>query len=98
MDERIKKLAKNIISYSLNLQKGERLLIEAKDCNPTIIKALVAEAYAVGAYPYVTLLSSEISRALLLGESEERIALKSEFDLEFMKKMDAYITIRKNCN
>lgn len=94
MDERIKKLAKNIISYSLNLQKGERLLIEAKDCNPTIIKALVAEAYSVGAYPYVTLLSSEISRALLLGESEERIALKSEFDLEFMKKMDAYITIR----
>ena len=60
MDERIKKLAKNIISYSLNLQKGERLLIEAKDCNPTIIKALVAEAYAVGAYQYVTLLSSEI--------------------------------------
>ena len=44
MDERIKKLAKNIISYSLNLQKGERLLIEAKDCNPTIIKALVASA------------------------------------------------------
>ena len=48
MDERIKKLAKNIISYSLNLQKGERLLIEAKDCNPTIIKALVAEAAFFG--------------------------------------------------
>lgn len=98
MDERIKKLAHNLISYSISLKKGERLLIDARDCNMEILKALIAEAYAVGAYPYVNLMSSEISRALMLGESEQRLSLKSDFDLEFMKKMDAYITIRGDAN
>lgn len=98
MDERTKILAHNIINYSLSLQKGERLLIDAKDCDKNILKALIAETYAVGAFPYVNLMNSEISRAIMLGESKERLSLKCEFDLEFMKKMDAYITIRGDTN
>lgn len=98
MDERTKKLAKNIINYSISLQKGENLLIEATDCDPNIIKALVQEAYRVGANPFVNLYSAEISRALLLGENEDMLKLKAEIDLEFMKKMDAYISIKGAAN
>lgn len=98
MDERIIKLAKNIINYSISLKKDENLLIEAKDCNLEIVKALIKEAYNVGANPFVNLYSAEISRALLFGENENQLKIKSEFDVAFMKKMDAYISICGSLN
>ena len=98
MDERTKKLAKNIINYSISLQKDENLLIEATDCDLKIVKALIEETYNVGANPFVNLYSAEISRALLLGENEDMLKLKAEIDLEFMKKMDAYISIKGAAN
>ena len=98
LDTRIEKLAHNLINYSVSLKKGERILIEAKDCDKTILKALIREVYKVGAYPYVNLFSSEISRELLMGESEQRCSLLANHDLEFIKKMDAYIVIRGSNN
>ena len=98
MDERIKILARNLINYSISLKKGENLLIEARDCDHKIVKALIEETYNVGGNPFVNLYSAEISRAILLGENEEMLKLKMESDLNFMKKMDAYISIKGALN
>ena len=98
MDPRIKTLARNLISYSVSLQKGERLLIEVYDDGLPLVKALVAEAYAVGALPFVSVKNNSIQRALLLGASAEQLDLIAEWESARMKEMDAYIGVRAGFN
>ncbi len=99
-DSRINLLAKNLINYSCGLKKGEKVLIEAKGIDYMLINALVKEAYAVGAYPFVEIYDNRVSRQLLLGNSPELAKLKAKFDAFRMNEMDAYIGVRggENCN
>lgn len=94
IDERLKKLAKNLINYSCELKKNEKILIEGMDCDEEFLCELVKEVYKVGAYPFVTIQNSKLTRQLLLGTSEEREKLSCSFDLPIMESMDAYISIR----
>lgn len=99
-DIRIEKLAKGLINYSCSLKKGEKVLIEAKGIDYMLVNALVKEAYAVGAYPFVEIYDNRVSRELLLGQTEEHAKLKAKYDAFRMQEMDAYIGIRggENCN
>lgn len=99
-DERINKLAKNLITQSCRLKKGEKVLIEAKGIDYMLVNALIKEAYAVGGYPFVEIFDNRVSRELLLGETEEYAELKAKYDAFRMSEMDAYIGIRggENCN
>ncbi len=99
-DERIKKLAKGLINYSCSLKKGEKVLIEAKGIDYMLVNALVKEAYAVGAYPFVELYDNRITRELMLGQNEELVKLRAKYDSYRMQEMDAYIGVRggENCN
>lgn len=99
-DERIKKLAKGLINYSCSLKKGEKVLIEAKGIDYMLVNALVKEAYAVGAYPFVELYDNRITRELMLGQDEELVKLRAKYDSYRMQEMDAYIGVRggENCN
>ena len=99
-DPRVNLLAKNLINYSCKLQKGEKLLIEAKGIDYMLVTALVREAYKVGAYPFVEMFDNRVSRELLLGETEERAKLRAKYACARMAEMDAYIGIRggENCN
>ena len=65
-DSRIIKLANNILTYSINIQKGEKLLIDimGEDSMP-LAKELVKQAYKLGAYPYTTITNFELTRLLL---------------------------------
>ena len=94
VDERLKKLAKNLVNYSCSLKKGEKILIEAMDTDSEFVCALVDEVYKVGGYPFVNILNSYVSRKLLLGTSEEREKLRCKYDLPVMEDMDAYISVR----
>ena len=98
MDPRITTLAKNLINYSVSLQKGERLLIEVYDDGLPLVKALVAEAFAVGALPFVTVKNNSVQRALLLGASAEQLDLIAGWEAARMKEMDAYIGLRAGFN
>ncbi len=99
-DERIIKLAKGLINYSCSLKKGEKVLIEAKGIDYMLVTALIKEAYAVGAMPFVEIYDNRISRALLIGQDQETAKLKAKFHSYRMNEMDAYIGIRggENCN
>ncbi len=99
-DQRINLLAKNLINYSCELKKGEKVLIEAKGIDYMLVTALVREAYKVGAYPFVEFYDNRITRELLLGETEEFAKMRAKFDGARMSEMDAYIGIRggENCN
>ena len=98
VDERIKKLAKNLVRYSCDLQKGEKILIEAKGVDYPLINEIIKEVYAVGGLPFVEIYDNRVTRQLLLGETEELAALRAKFDGARMAEMDAYIGIRGGNN
>lgn len=94
MDERIKTLAKNLINYSVAAKKGDKVLIEAFETGPDIVTALVNEAYAVGAYPYVVLRDNRVHRAILSGADETYFENWKKYDIYRMNDMDCYIGVR----
>lgn len=97
-DQRIEQLAKNLINYSIQLQKGEKVLIENFGLQKKLVSALVNEAYKAGGFPFVSLKDHQIDRALLMGGQEEQYNMMADFEAEVMKNMDAYIGLRAGNN
>src|SRR3954453_17859285 len=97
-DPRIATLAKNLINYSVQLQKGEKVLIENFGLQRELVTALVKEAYAAGGYPFFLLKDHQVDRSLLLGAKEEQFNMMAEFEANVMGKMDAYIGLRSGDN
>lgn len=97
-DPRIEIMAKNLLHYSVNLQPGENVLIEVHDNGEELVAALIKEAYAMGANPFVTVKNRALMRELLLGCNEQQIAMAAEFEAERMRNMQAYIGIRGTKN
>ncbi|MBQ6979229.1 MAG: aminopeptidase [Clostridia bacterium] len=98
IDERIKKLAKNLVNYSCDLKKGEKILIEAKGIDYMLVNEIVKEVYAVGGIPFVEIFDNRVTRQLLLGQTEEQAKLRAKYDGARMAEMDAYIGIRGGNN
>lgn len=98
MDPRLRKLADVLINYSTNLRPGENVLIEAIEVPTPFVRAVIQTAVEARAKPYLWIKNNELLRELLLGASEEQMALLGEHELSLMKKMDAYIGIRGGLN
>lgn len=99
MDNRNVELAKNLVNYSCNLKKGEKVLIESRGTDGLpLIKAIIKEVYKVGAMPFVDISQNSVQRELLLGISEEQAQFMAEVDAKRMHGMDAYIGITSNNN
>lgn len=97
-DPRIEKLAKNILHYSVKLQPGENLLIEVLGEAQDLTSALVKEAYAIGANPFVSTYVMGIQRDLLMNCNEKQLELMSQNEMQRMKDMQAYISINDPTN
>jgi aminopeptidase len=97
-DPRLNDLAENLISYSTDLQAGEKILIENFGLEQELVKALVEKSYEAGGIPFVSLKDHEINRSLLMSASEEQQKLTADFEASVMKQMDAYIGLRAGSN
>ena len=73
MDYRIKKHAKVLLKYSLDLKKGEKMLIEGDIATLPLIKESYRLAIELGALPQVRITSEELKEILLKSGSEEQI-------------------------
>lgn len=94
MDPRIRELAKNLIGYSTNLQKGEKILIEMFDDALPLTKALIEETYRVGGIPFVTVKNNKIIRQIVKEASIEQLKMIAQWEAARMSSMDAYIGVR----
>lgn len=94
MDARVRKLAHNLIAHSLKLQPGEKVLIETRGLNVSLVQALVQEAYAAGGLPFVNIKNPRVDRALIEGCSQEQLQLMYKWEEERMLAMDCYVGIR----
>ncbi|MBE5785168.1 MAG: aminopeptidase [Clostridiales bacterium] len=93
-DPRINTLAKNLVTFSCTVQKGENVLIETYGNCDDLLLALIREVYAAGGNPFVWRRDNEVQRAIAMGATEEQLKLMAENDGAFMEKMQAYIGIR----
>lgn len=98
MDPRYHLLADNLVSHSLDLRSGEKVLIHAFDVPESMMLALVRAARTRGAHPFVQLQNARIDRECILGGKEEQFESSLKWELERMKQMDAYVALRGSFN
>ena len=98
-DSRYEKLANNLLTYSVNIQKGDNILIEilGEDGIP-LAKELIKRAEELGARPYFNIINYEVLRVMLENATEEQIKIYAKHDETRMKDMQAYIGIRAISN
>jgi len=73
MDNRIKKHAEVLLKYSLDLKKGEKIIIVGDVVTLPLIKESYRLAVEMGALPQVLINSEELKEILLKGGSKEQI-------------------------
>ncbi len=99
MDERTRKLAHNLVHYSMDVKAGEKVMLEAVGTNTYgLIEALIEEVYAVGAFPFYLLHDDLIRRAHLMGAQQEQYELEASWQAARMKEMDCYLGVRGSNN
>lgn len=99
MDERIKKLAHNLVHNSCRVQEKEKVLISCSGIHPLpLVKQLIKEVYAVGGMPFIDFTTNSIQRELLLGATEEQLKILSNNEADKMRQMDCFIGIRGEDN
>lgn len=97
-DDRQKLLAKNLVTYSCGVKKGDKVWIDAAGCDGNFTSLLVREIYAAGGMPFVNLRDNRIQREILAGATDEMLDIWAERDAAFMEKMDCYIGVRGGGN
>ena len=98
MDNRLEVLAKNLVNYSCNLQKNEKILIEAGIYAQPLINEIIKQVYNKGGFPFVKLKDSTVTKQLLLNTTKEHSSLMAKYDKFIMEDMDAYIGITASNN
>ncbi len=99
MDQRIQKLAHNLIFHSVKAQPGENVYIHHfGPSTRELARQLVKETYAAGAIPFVHYTDTRLQREILLNCTEAQLTLMAEIDGLEMSKMDCYIGVRGSDN
>ena len=97
-DARIDALAKQLVRYSTALKKGEKVLIDLYDVPDSIGLALIREARAKGALPFIRIHQTRLTREMLKGAEDGQYSVLAKHLLSEMKDMDAYIAVRGGYN
>lgn len=98
LDPRVAKLAKVLVHYSCELKRGEKILIEARGVDYSVVNAVIDEVAAAGGLPFVNLPDNRVQRSLLNVMSKELADTMAKYDAFRMSEMDAYIGIRGGNN
>jgi aminopeptidase len=91
IDARLRKLADMLVHFSLNVQKGEKVLVQDNNLEVDFVKAIVDAVHDAGGLPFVALRDRGLDRALYRRATEEQIALQARFEADRMKEMDCYV-------
>ena len=91
-DPRNDRLAEIIVSHSLKLRKGEKILIQGTGlASEPLIRALIRAAKEAGALPLYTIENTETLREWLKDADPAMMDLAAENDAAKMRLMDAYV-------
>jgi aminopeptidase len=97
-DPRVARLAELIVSYSLGLEAGKVLRIDAAPVAEPLAVELYRAALAVGAHPYVNLELERLPELMLAEASEEQLDFVSPIAKAELEVVDAIVTIWAESN
>ncbi|MBQ8971247.1 MAG: aminopeptidase [Lachnospiraceae bacterium] len=99
MDERIQRLAGNLVNYSCRVKQGDKVYVHyiGQDTEPLAL-AVIDEDYKAGGLPFPPFTGQRVQRRTLLHCSEEQLKLMAKVDCQEMEAMDCYIGIRGSDN
>ncbi len=97
-DPRIDALARQLTGYSIDLKKGEKVLLDLYDVPESIGIALIREVRRKKAVPFVRIHQSRISREMVKGADDIQYKIIAKHLLAEMQDMDAYIALRGSHN
>ena len=92
MDNRITKHAEVLLKYSLDLKKGEKIVIVGDVVTLPLIKESYRLAVELGALPQVMINSEELKEILLKGGSEEQIKYVPESAKKAFETVDVLLS------
>jgi aminopeptidase len=97
-DPRYTKLARLLVGYSTEIQKGERVLLDMIDVPDEFTIELIRAVRAAGGTPLVEARHTRLTRELLRGLTEPQASLMRDLELARMKRMQSYIAVRGASN
>lgn len=97
--ERIQKLARTLVQYSVKVKPGEMVFIHGKGFDTRdLTEAVLVETVKAGGVPYLYMEDDRITRRLFLEGDEKTFQKLGEFLLLEMKQAQVYIGIRGSGN
>lgn len=98
--EEDEKLANQLLTHSVNLQPGEKIMLQCIGLNAIgLLRALAQQAREMDAHPFLKIEDPETNRMMLESGDQEYWDTQTETDqLPLMKQMDAFIGIRASEN
>ncbi|GED59780.1 aminopeptidase [Brevibacillus formosus] len=97
-DERLGKIADNLISYSMDVQAKQHIMIMVVDEGEPLAMELVKRLYAKGAYPHLRFVRPQVQREWLKGLTEEQLAQTVQWEKDMWFGMQGYIGIHGETN
>lgn len=98
MDSRYLQLARNLVGFSINLKQGEKVLIDAYNTPTEMVVAMVRAVRERDGLPFVQLQDASVNRELITSGEGEQFDELASWELDRMKRMDAYVAIRGSSN
>lgn len=92
-DERIKKLAKLLVNYSLEIKKGEYILIEGYDITQPLIKEVYREALRNGAHVDIQVFLQDVNEIFYKEATNEQLEFITPYEKFMAENYDANLTI-----
>ncbi len=92
-DPRLKKLAANLLDYSLDVRPGEKVLIEGEIEARDLMVELIEGCYERGAVPYYHTGDAVLRRAYLLKATREQLDREAAWEMERLKDLEAAVFI-----
>jgi aminopeptidase len=98
LDPRIRQLADVLISHSLRIKPGDKVLVEAFEIPADAVACVVRALADAGAYPVVETRENRVLREVYRAATAEQMDVIREIELSRMAKMDCYIGLRGGAN
>src|SRR6185503_2863172 len=97
-DPRVARLGELVVNYSLGLQPGKVLRIDAPPVSAPLAIEIYRAALAAGAHPYVDLQLERLPELLLAEANDEQLEYVSPIALAELEFVDAIVTIWSESN
>jgi aminopeptidase len=97
-DSRVEKLAELLVNYSVEVRKGDWVLVRGHVLALPLVEQVVKQVALAGGNPTVLLESDEVEEAFLHAASDEQLRWVSPLDELMANQLDARIVVRAASN